>query len=92
MKLISSLTGACAWICNYPFDTIKSVMQSSSSSERRGSISNSNQSIGLAVRSIYRLGGVRGFFSGAFPSTVRAMLVTSSRMLAYEKTLQMLGN
>ena len=88
---ISSLTGACAWICNYPFDTIKSVMQSSSR-ERRGSVSNSNQSISAAVRSIYKLGGVRGFFSGAFPSTVRAMLVTSSRMLAYEKTLQMLGN
>jgi hypothetical protein len=64
----------------------------SSSRERRGSVSNSNQSISAAVRSIYKLGGVRGFFSGAFPSTVRAMLVTSSRMLAYEKTLQMLGN
>ena len=89
--MISSFTGACAWICNYPFDTIKSVMQSSSR-ECRGSVSNSNQSISAAVRSIYRLGGVRGFFSGAFPSTVRAILVTSSRMLAYEKTLQMLGN
>jgi hypothetical protein len=80
--LISSLTGGCAWLCNYPFDTIKTIIQSKAGKER---ITTS-----FAIRSLYELGGLKAFFRGAGSSTVRAMLVTSSRMLAYEKTLQML--
>jgi hypothetical protein len=45
-----------------------------------------------AVQSIYNSGGFKAFWSGAGPSTFRAMLVTSSRMLAYEKTLQLLNS
>lgn len=80
--VISSFTGACAWICNYPFDTIKSVMQ--------GNRQSRSISMGSAVRQIYRSGGGRAFYNGVGPSTFRAMLVTSSRMLAYEKTLFLL--
>ena len=86
--MISSFTGACAWMCNYPFDTIKSVMQSS---KLKSTGSHSTSTIGAAVRSIYNSGGVTAFFRGAGPSTLRAVLVTSSRMLAYEKTLQILA-
>lgn len=87
--MISSFTGACAWICNYPFDTIKSVMQSSK--KKQGNRNNS-LSIGSTIKAIYKSGGVTSFFRGMGPSTFRAMLVTSSRMLAYEKTLQILGD
>ncbi len=78
---ISSFTGACAWMCNYPFDTVKTVMQAGSHEQ---------VTVRSAIRSIYRSGGWKAFWRGAGPSTVRAMLVTSSRMLAYETTLQML--
>jgi len=78
--LISSCTGALAWICNYPFDTVKTVMQAGSKPI----------SLRHAIQSIYSSGGWRGFLRGAGPSTVRAMIVTSSRMLAYEKTIQLL--
>ena len=87
--MISSFTGACAWICNYPFDTIKSVMQSSK--KKQGNRNNS-LSIGSTIKAIYKSSGVTSFFRGMGPSTCRAMLVTSSRMLAYEKTLQILGD
>jgi solute carrier family 25 carnitine/acylcarnitine transporter 20/29 len=84
VALISSFTGACAWICNYPFDTIKSIQQARSSGDKTMTMTS-------AAQSIYKSGGFRAFFRGAAPSTLRAMMVTSSRMLAYEKTLQLLS-
>jgi len=81
---ISSFTGACAWLCNYPFDAVKTVMQAGLSSTQ-----NERVTLRCAIQSIYNSGGWRRFFRGAGPSTFRAMLVTSSRMLAYEKTIQM---
>ena len=85
--LISSFTGACAWICNYPFDTVKSVMQG------QPALAKSKMTLGAAIRFIYTSsgGGLKGFYYGAGPSTFRAILVTSSRMVAYEKTLQLLS-
>lgn len=80
--LVSSFTGACAWICNYPFDTIKTVMQA----QLHGRVT-----FGCAMRTLYKSGGWKAFWRGAPQSTFRAMLVTSSRMLAYEKTVQLLG-
>mmetsp|Transcript_13288 Transcript_13288/g.14980 ORF Transcript_13288/g.14980 Transcript_13288/m.14980 type:complete len:304 (-) Transcript_13288:186-1097(-) len=80
---ISSFTGACAWICNYPFDTVKSVMQARSSVQE-------NITTTSAIRLIYKSGGTKAFFRGVGSSTFRAMLVTSSRMLAYEKTIEIL--
>mmetsp|Transcript_17223 Transcript_17223/g.29667 ORF Transcript_17223/g.29667 Transcript_17223/m.29667 type:complete len:289 (+) Transcript_17223:69-935(+) len=83
--LISSFTGACAWICNYPFDTVKTVMQAGASSTDSKRIT-----LRCAIQSIYNSGGWRAFWRGAGSSTFRAMVVTSSRMLAYEKTIQLL--
>ena len=80
--IISSFTGSCAWICNYPFDTVKTAMQSSDTNKRL--------KLRDAIRSIYNSGGLNAFWRGIGSSTVRAMLVTSSRMLAYEKTIQLL--
>ena len=82
--VISSFTGSCAWVCNYPFDTVKTAMQSSDTNKRL--------KLRDAIRSIYNSGGLNAFWRGIGSSTVRAMLVTSSRMLAYEKTIQLLNN
>ena len=81
--LISSFTGGCAWVCNYPFDTVKSRIQVKNSTEKKTTTLS-------AISTLYESGGIKGFFRGLGPSTLRAMLVTSSRMLAYEKTLQLL--
>eukprot|EP00980_Cylindrotheca_fusiformis_P029428 scaffold23474_cov125-Cylindrotheca_fusiformis.AAC.3 len=82
--LASSFTGACAWISNYPFDTIKSIQQARSAGEKQVTILST-------MKYIYESNGIRGFFRGVGSSTLRAILVTSSRMLAYEKTLQLLS-
>lgn len=92
--LMSSFTGACAWLCNYPFDTIKTVMQAGGIASVKSSTSSAQQRISMksAIQSIYKSGGGwRAFWRGAGSSTIRAMLVTSSRMLAYEKTIQLLS-
>ncbi len=81
--MISSFTGACAWICNYPFDTVKSIIQAGSGHDKMTTRS--------AIISIYESGGLKAFWRGAGSSTLRAVLVTSSRMLAYEKTIQLLS-
>ena len=80
--LISSFTGACAWICNYPFDTLKTVMQGKGAHE--------SIPMKTAFLSIWNSGGAKAFFRGVKTSTGRAMLVTSTRMLVYEKTIQLL--
>jgi len=80
--IISSFTGACAWICNYPFDTLKTVMQGKGAHE--------SIPMKTAFLSIWNSGGAKAFFRGVRTSTGRAMLVTSIRMLAYEKTMQLL--
>ena len=83
VMMISSFTGACAWICNYPVDTLKTVIQGRSMDNR--------VSMGDAFRSIWESGGVKAFYRGVTASTGRAMLVTSIRMLAYESTIQWLN-
>lgn len=82
--VIGSFTGACAWICNYPFDTIKTVIQAKTTKYERITIK-------YTIQLIYCSGGWKAFWRGAGSSTLRAMLVTSSRMLAYEKTIQILA-
>ena len=76
----SSFTGALAWIASYPFDTIKTLMQSNSKYTLRG-----------AVNTIYQRNGITNFFVGCGSSTLRAILVTSSRLVAYEQARSCLG-
>ena len=78
--VVSSMTGALAWVASYPFDTVKTIVQA-----------DRTVSTAEAASRLYRLSGVKGFFRGAGASTFRAMLVTSSRMVAYEMTLQLLA-
>lgn len=92
--LISSFTGAFAWICNYPFDTMKTVMQGQPYSQQN---TTNQMSIRSAFMSIYKgnnknniPGGMKAFYCGVGPSTLRAMLVTSTRMFAFEKTIQLI--
>ena len=85
VTIISSFTGACAWICNYPFDTCKSIIQ--------GRLQTQNVQINMmkSFQIIWKNGGLKAFYRGIIPSTARAILVTSTRMLAYEWTQKQLN-
>ena len=76
----SASTGAIAWVASYPFDVVKSVQQAqpAHAAARRSSISG-------AAESIWRAGGWRAFYRGVSASTLRAVLVASSRLVAYEQ-------
>ena len=76
---VSATTGALAWVANYPFDTVKSVQQAVPASAPRA-----KAGLGTAVRLLWRRGGVGAFFAGLGPSTARAVLVTTTRLVAYE--------
>ena len=74
---VAATTGALAWVANYPFDTVKSVQQSAPPSAPRAGLAR-------AVRTLWRRGGAGAFYAGLAPSTARAVLVTTSRLVAYE--------
>ena len=78
VAVTSSATGALAWIASYPFDTVKSVIQGGK---------HNIISILDALKSIHERGGLASFYRGCLPSTGRAMLVTSLRMITYEAVL-----
>lgn len=76
VAVTSSLTGALAWIASYPLDTVKTLIQSGRSTNE--------------VVSLLKNHGLSHFYKGCGASTGRAMLVTSSRMIAYESILEMM--
>ena len=82
----SASTGALAWLACYPFDVVKSVQQAQPLGK-----STPLSSIGGAARDVWARGGVRGFYRGATASTFRAVLVTCSRLVAYEQAKAALG-
>ena len=75
----SATTGAIAWVASYPFDCVKSVQQAqpAGSAGAKGNIEG-------AARAVWRSGGWSAFYRGVGPSTLRAILVASSRLVAYE--------
>jgi solute carrier family 25 carnitine/acylcarnitine transporter 20/29 len=70
VALTSSMTGALAWVASYPCDTVKTMIQSGKTFQHVGKSWNSE--------------GWKWFYRGCLASTSRAILVTSSRMVAYE--------
>ena len=76
----SALTGGMAWVASYPFDVAKTMVQSGRSFSE--------------VRAMFHGGGggPKMFYRGCLPSTGRAMLVTSSRMIAYDQVIRYFEN
>ena len=74
---VSGLTGALAWFAAFPTDVVKTVQQARSSNQRP-------LSAPAAARRLWQVGGIRAFYVGAGAGTARAVLVTSSRLVAFE--------
>lgn len=77
---VSSITGGIAWVVSYPFDTIKSIVQS-----RPPKAKETQTSLSSTVRQIFQQGdGIKSLYRGCGASTGRAIMVTSLRMIVYE--------
>ena len=83
VALTSACTGALAWIACYPFDTVKSLQQGAPPTGPAA-----KRTAGACARALHANGGLRAFYRGAGSSTFRAMLVTCSRLVAYEAVAQ----
>lgn len=75
----SSFTGALAWVTSFPFDTLKTHIQSVPPSSSNSSVS--------YRETIARIGSVSSFYRGCGASTWRAIMVTSLRMIVYEAVI-----
>lgn len=77
--LAGGLSGFNCWLIAYPFDIIKTKI-----------ITTTNKHLGFfeAVRLIYKLAGVRGFFKGFIPTLIWTFMSNSFVMPIYEKTRQ----
>ena len=84
---VSATTGALAWLVCYPFDVVKSVQQS----QPPGKHAPLSSILGAGGHVWRHGGGWRGFYRGAAASTVRAILVTCSRLVAYEQVKAVLA-
>ena len=71
----SAFTGAIAWVASYPFDVAKTMVQSGSTFQQVRDSTKGRHGWGI-------------FYRGCLPSTGRAILVTSSRMIAYDFVLR----
>ena len=90
IAVASSFTGALAWIASYPFDTLKTRVQSVPP-PRPPSSSSSNFSVVNYRDTMSRIGSVSSYYRGCWASTSRAIMVTSLRMIVYETTIGYLG-
>jgi hypothetical protein len=79
VAIVSSLTGGLAWVVSYPFDTVKSIIQSAPPEKRQNP-----SSMASVTLQLWKQGGIAAFYRGCGASTGRAMMVTSLRMIVYE--------
>lgn len=80
VAMVSSLTGGLAWIVSYPFDTIKSIIQS-----RPYDFRGEQETLLTTTKRIVKEGGgLKALYRGCGASTGRAVMVTSFRMIVYE--------
>lgn len=98
-----AIAGMSTWFICYPFDVIKSRIQSNDLSYYKenskvdlnsNSISNSviNSKYYNTFKTIYREKGMKGFFNGIMICQIRAIFVNSLGFLAYEKALILCNN
>jgi solute carrier family 25 carnitine/acylcarnitine transporter 20/29 len=73
------LAGAFAWSVSFPLDCVRAGVQGQSLPPQKSAVQ--------VFREVLQQRGIRGFYSGASASIVRAFLVSGSRFSAYEFAL-----
>ncbi|KAI9895470.1 hypothetical protein PsorP6_018628 [Peronosclerospora sorghi] len=87
MLTAGGIAGVASWIVSYPFDVIKTSIQTLPVDHKPG-----EHKIAYQARQLYRLGGWRIFFSGLGTACVRAFPCNAVTFYAYEKSSELLKN
>jgi len=84
--LSGGMGGVACWVCSYPMDVVKSLMQTDhvDKSQRQ------YKSIIDCMRQLYSRGGVKAFFRGFTPCIVRSFPANGACFFAYEFTKSVL--
>ncbi|KAI0999227.1 hypothetical protein K3495_g8971 [Podosphaera aphanis] len=77
------LAGEALWLSSYPFDVVKSKMQSDGFGSKM-----KYKSMSHCVQQTFKAGGMAGFWKGIGPTLVRAIPVSASTFVAVEMTMK----
>jgi solute carrier family 25 carnitine/acylcarnitine transporter 20/29 len=77
------LAGEALWLASYPFDVVKSKMQSDGFGEGM-----KFKGMNDCFRQTYRAEGLRGFWKGIGPTLLRAMPVSAGTFAVVEMTMR----
>lgn len=80
------LAGEALWLSSYPFDVIKSKMQTDGFGAQQ-----KYPTMRSCFASVWRTEGVRGFWKGIFPTCLRAMPVSAGTFAVVEMTMRALN-
>lgn len=84
IALYGGLAGEALWLGSYPFDVIKSKMQSDGFGEKQ-----KYSSMRDCFAKTYRAEGMRGFWKGLAPTLLRAMPVSAGTFATYVWSLNL---
>ena len=74
------IAGVLSWMLIMPLDVVKNTYQAQ----------NSKQSLGDCVRTIFKRGGIAGFYTGSSAAAMRAFPVNAITFLVYDMTMKLL--
>lgn len=77
------LAGEALWLASYPFDVVKSKMQSDGFGE-----SQKFKAMNACFKQTFRTEGLRGFWKGIGPTLLRAMPVSAGTFAVVEMTMR----
>lgn len=86
IALYGGLAGEMLWISSYPFDVIKSKMQSDGFGANQ-----KYASMRDCFQKVWRAEGLRGFWKGIGPTLLRAMPVSAGTFATVEVTMRMIS-
>jgi len=89
IMIAGGVSGMVAGFANFPLDVIKANLQGQVVSP---TFYTDRRSFVQVVRACWTRGGVRAFFSGLLPSTLRSAVVSSTRFSAFEFAFSFLSS
>ncbi|CEP65080.1 uncharacterized protein LALA0_S24e00100g [Lachancea lanzarotensis] len=81
-----ALSGVNLWLMVYPFDVMKSVMQSD---DLRKPVNGKN--VAQVAKYIYSTRGIKGFFKGFAPTMLRSLPVNAATFTVFELAMRLMG-